>query len=179
MALVASGSASREAGVQLSLIDVLVDAGADPNALPAAFAHRETAAAEHLLSRGARPTLLAAACLNRLDELECLAPGARADERGVAVAGAAIYGQADALRALLGHGAEANGYCPEGFHAHSTPLHQAVFSGSTAAVGALVDAGADLTARDRAFDSTPLGWAEYGGLPEIATYLRSVGPAEA
>jgi peptide-methionine (S)-S-oxide reductase len=45
--------------------------------------------------------------------------------------------------------------------AHSTPLHQAVSSGSLAAVQVLVEAGADLTTRDRIYDGTPLGWAEH------------------
>ena len=43
----------------------------------------------------------------------------------------------------------------------------------------LVDAGADLRARDTAYHGTPLGWAEYssGKSPydEIAAYLREQG----
>src|SRR5690349_14565158 len=43
LALVVSGQVSRECGVQLDLIDVLVAGGADPNCLDPALAHRENA----------------------------------------------------------------------------------------------------------------------------------------
>ena len=57
-------------------------------------------------------------------------------------------------------------------------------SGSLAAVQVLVEAGADLGRRDRAWSGTPLDWAEHyireakgkdtGKLyPEIAAYLRA------
>ena len=52
LALVGSGRVARECGVQRDLIDVLLDAGAEPaGALVAALAHRELAAAEQLLGR--------------------------------------------------------------------------------------------------------------------------------
>jgi peptide-methionine (S)-S-oxide reductase len=73
-----------------------------------------------------------------------------------------------------------------GFYSHATPLHHAVWSGSLDAVKVLVEAGADLTTKDRAEHATPLGWAEYAEtLPkatirrkqytEIAAYLREKG----
>lgn len=175
LALVVSGRVPRETGVQLDLIDELVDAGADPNTLESALAHQETAAAEALLARGARLNLVAAACLDRADDLGRLAAAASAEELRTAMAGAAIYGQADSLRTLLAHGADPNQFCPEGFHAHSTPLHQAVFSGSLDAVKTLLDAGAEPSVRDRSFDSTALGWAEHGHQDEIARYLLDRG----
>ena len=48
-----------------------------------------------------------------------------------------------------------------GFHAHATALHQTVFSSSLESVKLLVDSGADLTATDLVYDSTPLDWAQY------------------
>jgi hypothetical protein len=75
----------------------------------------------------------------------------------------------------------------QGFHSHATALHQAVSSGSLESVKLLVEADADLDVRDRVYDGTPLGWADYlqreEGIPEemkqkcreIEAYLRSVG----
>ena len=173
LALICSGRVARECGVQRELIDVLGDAGADLNgALVPALAHRERAAAERLLERGAALTLLAAVCTGRADDAARLLPGASAAERQTALAGAALYGQAWALALLIGSGVDLNAFNPPGFHAHGTALHHAVDSGSLDAVKSLVEAGADQGARDRIHNGTPLGWAEYLQRPEIAAYLR-------
>jgi peptide-methionine (S)-S-oxide reductase len=157
LALVVSGQVPRECGVQLELIDVLVDAGADPNCLDAALAHRENAAAERLLERGARETLVASMCLARSYDLAASTP----EERQVALAGAALHGRADAIRDLVAAGVDVNAFNPTGWHSHSTALHSAVDSGSVDAMQALVDAGADLTVKDTLFDGTPRDWANY------------------
>ena len=109
LALVVSGQVSRECGVQLDLIDVLVDAGADPNCLDPALAHRENAAAERLLERGARETLVASVCLGRPYDLADSTP----EERQVAFAGAALHGRVDALRELLTAGVKIDAFNPE------------------------------------------------------------------
>jgi len=86
---------------------------------------------------------------------------------------------------LLPLGVDLNAFTT-GFYSHATPLHHAVWSGSLAAVKVLVEAGGNLTTRDRAEHATPLEWAEYAGtLPEaktrgkqyteIAAYLREKG----
>nr|ANY58133.1 Peptide methionine sulfoxide reductase [uncultured bacterium] len=176
LALVCSGRVPRECGVQRGLTDLLLDAGADPDgALAPALAHRETAAVERLLERGARLTLPAAACTGSVDDVARLAPLADAGERQAALAMAALYGRADALAVLLGHGAEPDAFPPPGFHAHGTALHHAVASESLDAVRVLVEAGAALGIPDRMHGATPLGWAEYLRHPEIAAYLREQG----
>lgn len=169
--LVATGRVPRESGVQLELIDLLIDAGARPRNTDSVVAHRELAAAERLLARGVPLTLASAIALGRRDDAARLAQTATPEERQTALAAAAFYGDAEALRMLIALGVDVNAYCPEGFHPHSTPLHQAVFSGSLEAVKVLLQAGADRTTRDRIYDGTPLGWAEHCERPEIAEYL--------
>jgi peptide-methionine (S)-S-oxide reductase len=162
LGLVTSGQVSRECGVQLALIDLLVEAGADPGgAMPPALAHREVEAVERLLERGAPLTFLTAICTGRLEEAARLAPGASAEERQAALSGAALYGRADALALVINLGVDVAAFNPLGFHAHCTPLHQAVGSGSLDAVRVLVEAGAPLDVKDRLFDGTPCRWAEY------------------
>jgi hypothetical protein len=173
LSLVASGRVAREQGVQGELIDVLCEAGADPErALLPALAHREVAAVERLLARGARRTLLAAVATGQKEEVARLARQADRTDRQAAFAAAALYGQADTLALLIDSGVDVDAYNPPGLHPHGTALHQAVAAGSLAAVQVLASAGADLGARDSRYSGTPLGWAEHLGQTEIAAYLR-------
>ncbi|HWM89317.1 MAG TPA: ankyrin repeat domain-containing protein [Thermoanaerobaculia bacterium] len=169
--LVCSGRIARECGVQRELIDLLIDSGAVPGSLMAALAHREIDAAERLLERGAELTLLAAVCTGRRDDVERLLQTAGDEDRQLALAGAALYGQAETLAMLIDHGVDLNAYSPPGFHPHETALHHAVDSGSLDAVKVLVEAGAELGTRDRIHQGTPLDWAEYLQRTEIAAYL--------
>ena len=98
----------------------------------------------------------------------------------------ALNGKADALRRMI---PDVDLNAPSaGLYSHGTPLHHAVASGSLEAVKVLVQAGADLNVRDKAWGGTPLGWSQYylddqKGHPdkqyaEIAAYLGSrVGDA--
>lgn len=173
--LVSSGCAARQCGMQHKLIDVLLDAHADPQAamLPA-LAHREIAAVRQLLARGAALTLPAASAIGPLDasEYERLMAQADAQERQLALSAAALYGNAPALARLLAVGVDLNAYSPASFHPHAAALHHAVDSGSLEAVQLLVEAGADVSLPDRLFGGTPLCWADHMGRLEIAAYLR-------
>ena len=118
----------------------------------------------------------------RSDRVEVLEPlvarGARPDAdvyRGSALMWAAACGRTAAIRRLLDLGAHVSGRSTFGGPSHGegvTPLHLAAQGGHLDAVRVLLDAGADPRARDANFDSTPDGWAEYGGHPEVAAAIR-------
>ena len=57
-------------------------------------------------------------------------------------------------------------------HAHATPLHHAALGGHEAVVRLLVERGARVDLPDTIYQATPAGWAEHGGHPAIAEYLR-------
>jgi hypothetical protein len=67
-----------------------------------------------------------------------------------------------------------------------TALHSAAWNADMAMVKMLVQAGADIAARDEQYDGDPAGWAETAvevennpaGV-EVAAYLRSLAPTEA
>jgi len=163
LVLVASGSVPRECGVQLAMIDLLIDAGASPNSAMVALANGNVDAAQHLVDRGDELTLAIAVGLERTADVNHLAASATNDEKLTALATAAFYGKANMVKRLLEMGVNPNGLPKgnSGFHSHATPLHQAVSSGSLACVRLLVEAGASLSATDKVYNGTPLGWADH------------------
>lgn len=202
LGLVASSAEARRAGIQQSLMDELLAAGADPDArgggcLMGALYYGETDAAEHLARRGARLDLIAAAAVEDTAALTAhLAGGPEAiagAPRLVHYARVAWPEHADATdatRDILGmaliyaalHGrvraitmladAGADPRHVPPFEHHATPLHWAAMGDRPEAVHALLAVGADPEARDGEFGSTPLGWAEHLGRPAAAAALR-------
>jgi hypothetical protein len=60
-------------------------------------------------------------------------------------------------------------------HRHrTTPLHAAAWNDDVPMARLLVGLGADPSLKDAEHDSTPLGWAEYGGKADVAEYLRNL-----
>ncbi|HEX4169460.1 MAG TPA: ankyrin repeat domain-containing protein, partial [Bryobacteraceae bacterium] len=140
LGLVCSGRVPRECGVQIPLIDLLCDYGADPNrGMPGA--HGEFEAAGALLRRGARYDLPVAAALGRVEDARRLLPSASPEDRHRALALSAQFGHAEIVYMLLDAGEDPNRYNPPGTHAHSTPLHQAALAGHEAIVRLLVERG--------------------------------------
>ncbi len=183
--LVSWSGVAAECGVQMALIDVLVDAGAAPEVTDSALVNGHLAAAEHLLQRGAKLTLATALCLGRWDDVPRLAQAASAREKQMSFVLAALNGKAEALTTLLGYGVDLNAPSKD-LYSHATPVHHAVCSGSLDAVKVLVEAGAKLDTRDKGEHAAPLGWAEYyqgehergergERYAEIAAYLREKG----
>lgn len=160
--LVITGKTVRDCNVQIELIDVLMNAGAKPGNALAALANGNKDAAMHLLDRGAELTLPVAVGLRDFDEISRLFPLASSSEKTTALTVATFYGMADLVSLLFEKGVNVNGELDKsGFHTHGTPLHQAVSSGSLDTVKLLVEAGADLAAKDKIYGGTPLAWANY------------------
>jgi hypothetical protein len=173
--LVASGRVPRECRVQVPLIDLLCDHGADPDtAMHAALAHGEFEAVDALIQNGAHVDAAVAAGLGRVDELRGLLGAADGESRQWALAMAAQFGHTEAVRLLLNAGADPNRYNPAGAHAHSTPLHQAAFRGHEGVVRLLVERGARLDILDTTWQGTPAGWARHGGKTAIEEYLEGL-----
>ena len=125
--------------------------------------------------------------LDRDANIDGLLNNSDSEEKLLALTVAAFYGKADKVKYLLDMGVGANGYpqAGSGFHAHATPLHQAVSAKSLDVVKLLINAGANLAAQDKMFDGIPLGWAEYlkreasnqqdkAAYAEIEKYLRGL-----
>ncbi len=185
MSMLVSSGHPAAAGLQVALVETLLDFGAavdgrgagdwtSPLMTALAFGYRD--AAEALARRGARvDSLAAAAGLGRLEDARQRLATAANDDRHRALALAAQLGHADVVRLLLDAGEDPDCYNPKGNHGHSTPLHQAALSGHLDVVRLLVERGARLDIRDTIYESTPLGWAAYGGQTAVAEYLRARG----
>lgn len=171
--LVSTGRVPRECGVQLPLIDVLCDYGADPNAAahPAAL-HGELEAVKALLRRGARIDLPVAAALGRLDDARRLLETASGHHRHLSLSLAADFGHVEIVRLLLDAGENPNRYNPVGGHSHTTPLHQAAAKGHEEVVRLLLKRGARTDLKDILWQATPADWARHAAKPEIEALLR-------
>jgi len=163
LGLVATGRIPRESGVQNEWIDLLIDNGATPGNGIGALAHGNTDAAKHLIEKGGKLTLATAIGLDMEVEVHRLSKHASKSDLETALMMAAFYGNAKWISYLIPVGVNVNAYLDRssGFHSHATALHQAVFSASLESVKILVSAGADLNAKDKVYEGTPLGWAIY------------------
>lgn len=190
MSMLVSSSHPASAGLQVPLVELLLDSGAAIEGrgtkkwggpLHTALAFGMIEAAKVLAKRGARVDLAAAAGLGLVDDAAGLLASADAEARHRALSLAAQHGHADIVRLLLDAGEDPNRYNLEGNHSHSTPLHQAVAGGHESVVQLLIDRGARRDIRDTIWNGTPLGWALYGGgkaQEQMAALLRSLGAAE-
>jgi ankyrin repeat protein len=187
MALLVSSTPPDQAGVQVALVDVLVDYGASiapvgegnwTSPIETALVFGKHDAAKALVRRGARiDTVAAAAGLGRIDDVRRMLATASAEDRHRALALASQLGHADVVSILLDAGEDPNRFNPPGTHSHSPPLHQAIAGGHLNVVKLLIDRGARLDIKDTIYQGTPLGWAEYCEKPEVAAFLRERGAA--
>jgi ankyrin repeat protein len=186
MSMLVSSAHPAKAGLQADLAETLLDYGAantGPGSawqsnLMTALAFGYVSTAERLARRGAPvDDLPAAAGLGRVEEAIRLLPTADSRSRHVALALASQHGHADVVGVLLNAGEDPNRYNPDGFHSHSTPLHQAIASDRPGVVRLLLDRGARTDIKDTIFEGTPLDWAIYCERPAIADELRKRGAA--
>jgi len=84
---------------------------------------------------------------------------------------ACMHGHIDAAELLLSKGAQINSI-PGGFDYAGTGLHYAALNGHRAMIEFLLDHGADRNIKDTKVGSTPAGWADHGGHPELRELLQ-------
>jgi len=172
--LVSTGSVPRECRVQVLLIDLLCDQGADPNsAILAAALHHELESVNALIKCGAQIDLPVAAALGRLEDARRLLPAANPEDRPLALSLASDFGHVEVVRILLDAGENPNRYNPVGGHSHATPLHLAAGAGHEEVVRLLVERGARLDLKDILWHATPAEWARHGGKTAVEAYLRA------
>lgn len=183
LSMLVSSDPPAKAGLQVALVDRLLDFGAaiegdgsgewtSPLMTALAFGYQD--AADALVQHGARvDSLAAAAGLGRLSDARQRMTNASSNDRHRALALAAQHGHVEIVRLLLDAGEDPNRHNPRPNHPHSTPLHQAVWSGHDSVVRLLVERQARLDIKDTLYEGTPLEWAIYGGRTEIADYLRN------
>ena len=188
LGMLVSSTPPYEAGLQIPLAELLLERGAAPHvpgsrwnaAVRCALAFGFLDTARALAARVGPPGDIAvAAGLGELGETARLLPTADDASRQVALALACMHGHARVVRLLLAIGGDPDRYNPEGHHAHSTPLHQAVWGNHFDVVRLLVERGARLDLRDQLYDGTPLDWAIHGERTGIADYLRDRSGAAA
>jgi ankyrin repeat protein len=177
--LVSTGRVPRECRVQVPLIDLLCDYGADPDsAVRVTALHGEFEAVNALIGRGARTDLPVAAALGRVEEARRLLASASSRDRHLALTLAANFGHVQIVRMLLDAGEDPNRYNPVGGYSHTTPLHQAAGEGHDEVVRLLVERGARLDLKDILWRGTPADWARHAGRTEIEAYLRDKSGSE-
>ena len=170
--LAATGRVPRECGVQLALIDTLVNNGARPSGLDTTVAHREFEAARRLLFHGAPLTLTAAVALGMHAAARSLLSTADTAARADALVVAASLGLRDGVAMLIDAGVDANLRSTR-LHRHATALHEAALTGDQALCDLLLAAGASRSIHDDLWNGTPSGWARHAGHHALADHLAA------
>jgi ankyrin repeat protein len=171
--------ANAAAAGRLDIVQQLLDHGADPNLPEEQIAPRGKALylavfnghyeiAKLLLERGAFPNPPVESSGDALWVASERRPDARMEQLFLS------YGATPTRE-------DADEACPAVAHnwLRITPLREAARAGDLERANALLDAGADLTARDEHLRSTPLAWAAKFGQREMVTLLLERGaPAQ-
>jgi ankyrin repeat protein len=169
-------------------VKLLIENGADVNAgsqYPAgahapyaeAVFHGHQEIADYLLAKGAKRIAIALsprdefsiACYrddaDRARELAASDPSLLEDAEGL-LTDIAEGGCAKCVRLLVELGVDVNGKA-----GRESPLHRAARAGQLETVKTLVELGADVHARDKCWNSPPLGFANYKGQRAVVEYL--------
>jgi ankyrin repeat protein len=173
LGLAATSVHPQQAGVQIALLETLLENGAkieqdaaadDGSAITSCLANGQPEAATYLASRGAVMNLEGAAGLGRLDvvgtffdESGALAADATREQLEKGLLNACGYRHIDVVRFLLEKGGDPNARNRGG----ETALHWASFGPDPDIARLLLQRGAAVDARDNRFHGTPLDWALY------------------
>jgi ankyrin repeat protein len=187
MGLLVTSKQASDLGVSGPLIDLLLARGApldltSDDALDASLANHAPRAAEKMIELGAKPDVLAAAALGRMDLLRAFFADGRLialprrhgremserDAIGLALLYAYVRDQREAVDFLL----EKDGNWNVIGVNNGTALHRAAVAGDLPMVQRLVARGADTSNRDNPFNSTPLGWADHNNQTEVCRWMR-------
>lgn len=178
LGLTATSCHPADAGVQLPLMELLIERGAiidspdGASVVNACLHNGRGEAAEFLARRGARLDLEGAAGVGRLDIVQSffgvdssLKRPATQKQLKAGFAWACEFGRTGVVDFLLRNGMEASAKCNQ--ERGETGLHWAAYEGHTEIVRLLLDRGAPVDVKDSRHDGTPLGWAMYawGGSP--------------
>ena len=179
LGLVATSAHPRIAGVQLELMQLLIDRGAEINKrgstgndhspVMGCLANGCPEAARYFADRGARLGLVEAAGLDRLDVVKTFFDAAGKPSAGIspevineAFRYACGYGATDIAAYLLDRGTDIAGHSGD----NQTGLHYAAIGGHLNTVRLLLEKGASVKIEDSVHGGSPLGWALYGWYSE-------------
>lgn len=186
LGLTATSCHPQNAGVQIPLMELLIERGAvvdgpdGYSGVNGCLRNGRGEAAEFLASRGARLDLEGAAGVGRLDVVrsffgadESLIHPATQDQMRDGFAWACQFGRTDVVDFLLQKGIQADAKLKHG----ATGLHFAAYGGHSAIVKLLLDRGAPIDVQDHRYSGTPLDWALHNGVekrfePRILAALR-------
>jgi ankyrin repeat protein len=170
------------------IVRLLLELGADPNALDATGATALATASEQgtdpgitaaLVEAGLTPDLLTLVNMARYDEAERMLrdhPSRIGPDGSDTIALHVSVNRKNlaTIRWLLAHGIDVNAKRPM-WGLNHTALHMTVESGAIEITRLLLDAGADPNIRDDRYHATALGWAEFFGRDETAALVREKG----
>jgi hypothetical protein len=171
LGLTATSYHPEAAGVQLPLMDLLIEHGAridgpdGGSAVNGCLHNGRGAAAEYFASRGARLDLEGAAGVGRLDVVQGFFPGKAGlkpptteQQMQDGFAWACEFGRTNVVAFLLQHGMAVDARLK---HNGQTGLHWAAYGGHPDTVTLLLERGAPVDAKDESFGGTPMDWALY------------------
>jgi ankyrin repeat protein len=172
LGLTATSYHPQAAGVQLALMELLIERGAiidgpdGGSAVNGCLHNGRGEAAEFFAERGARLDLEGAAGVGRLDIVSSffqddgtLKPAATPEQMKNGFAWACEFGRTNVVDFLLRRGMDVHTRLP---HDGQTGLHWAACGGHADTVKLLLERGASVSAKDQSYDGSPLEWAVYG-----------------
>ena len=185
LGLTATSCHPADAGVQLPLMDLLIDEGAiidgpdGGSAVNGCLHNGRGEAAEYFASRGAQLDLEGAAGVGRLDVVKSffkedgsLKSSATEQQKLDGFAWACEFGRTSVIDFLLQRGVAVDTWLRND---GQIGLHWAALGGHTDAVRLLLQHGSPVDSKDETHDGTPLDWALYswGNIPEERSEARS------